>query len=408
MKISVIVPTYNHARFLPKTLRSILNQSHQDLEIIVIDDGSTDRTRNIVKGFGPDIKYIRQRNRGVSSARNTGIAVADGDLLAFLDADDIWQTRFLEETSNLLLEAPQFTVAYSWWSYIDAEGLRLPEVGRRSDIGDLLSRLAIGNIFPPSSAIVRAQAVQNCGGYSSKFSILADWDLWLRIAKNGGRFGCVQTSLVQYRVHESNMSSDYEREMDEREVVLDSFFNGFDLPSEITSLAPQAYAKIRLNAGLRLFGLGEIGTASQEIAKASFMWPEILMAEETYYRLICAEQPLGYRHPSQIRTLDRVQGQIRDLLGRLSEDPEVGPMIKRSRRKMQSTANLALAKFHYIAGSRRSAVKLIGRSFILNPLTLSESQYVSLFVRSILGRERVRAIRNMVRPLRSPLYGSII
>ncbi len=120
--VSVIVPVYNGERYLTKTIQSVLTQDYQPIEIIVVDDGSTDRTAEIVRAQ-PNIHYIYQNNRGVSAARNTGIAAAQGEFLAFLDADDMWVPQKLSVQVSYLTQHPDVGFVYAYRRMIIEEGV---------------------------------------------------------------------------------------------------------------------------------------------------------------------------------------------------------------------------------------------------------------------------------------------
>jgi len=207
-EITAVVPTHNRRDLLQLTLRTILAQRDVDLQVIVVDDGSTDGTSEMVDGFGDRrVRLIRhERAQGVSTARNHGAAEATGAWLAFCDDDDLWApdklTRQLAAASETNREW-----AYGGAVRIDAQhrvmSAALPPPPER-----LVARLPRWNVMPggSSNVIVRADLFASTGGWDPSFVNLADWDLWARFARHGLP-ACVDAPLVGYRIHLGNASA---------------------------------------------------------------------------------------------------------------------------------------------------------------------------------------------------------
>ena len=155
--VSVIMAAYNHAGYIAQAITSVLSQSWQDLELIVIDDGSTDRTREVVAGFADPVRYIYQENQGQGGARNTGIAHARGEFISFLDDDDLWLPDCLETVMAVLRSRPEVGALYAACQVIDSEGhpFAPDHVAGRSDRGNV--RHLGGGRLVPSSGGHRAQ-----------------------------------------------------------------------------------------------------------------------------------------------------------------------------------------------------------------------------------------------------------
>jgi glycosyltransferase involved in cell wall biosynthesis len=207
--VSVVVPTRNRSRLLALTLRSILWQTDVALDVIVVDDGSTDDTPRVVAGLGDGrLRLLRHAMpHGVSAARNRGIADARGEWVGFCDDDDLWAP------DKLARQVAAARAVRSEWVYTgavfinDAERIR---GGTPPVPPDTFLRLLVRWDPMPggcSNAIVSRRALQATGGFSPEFGTLADWELWLRLAQRG-RPACVTRPLVAYRVHPGNMSLD--------------------------------------------------------------------------------------------------------------------------------------------------------------------------------------------------------
>jgi glycosyltransferase involved in cell wall biosynthesis len=183
--VSVVIPVFNGERTIAATLASVLVQTHRELEVIVVDDGSTDATLQIVAEAGDErVRIVRQARRGVSSSRNRGVAEARGEYVAFIDADDLWTAGKLESQVAALRENPAAAVAYCWTDYVDPDGRAVGRAERVTHQGwvrqALLRRFFLESA---SNAMVRRSALLAAGGFDERRSRGEDWDLFLRIAE---------------------------------------------------------------------------------------------------------------------------------------------------------------------------------------------------------------------------------
>ena len=182
--ISVIIPTYNRAHLIGRTIKSILNQTFQDFEIIVVDDGSVDDTEEVVRSFDdPRIKYLKhQKNLGASTARNTGIKNSRGEYIAFLDSDDEWLPEKLKKQINIFQRAPdKVGLVYSWAEMIDEKG----ELFRKLNFvvkGRVLQNILRGNFIPSSTVVVKKKCFDEVGLFDESFASCQDREMWTRIA----------------------------------------------------------------------------------------------------------------------------------------------------------------------------------------------------------------------------------
>jgi len=188
-KVSVIIPTYNCAQYICDAVDSVLAQTYRDFELIVVDDGSTDNTRELLLGYGDQLQYIYQENKDITGARNTGIENSDGQYLAFLDADDMWLPNKLDRQVRLLDDAPEVGLVYCWHYYIDAEGDKCKfqnnTIGRSFESGSrLYDKLIERNVISGggSTPIIRQECLEKSGMFDESLPYSGDWDLWLRIS----------------------------------------------------------------------------------------------------------------------------------------------------------------------------------------------------------------------------------
>lgn len=216
--ISVIIPTYNHARFLAAAIDSALSQTLKPSEVIVVDDGSTDETSSVLEAFEDKVRVIRQKNQGVATARNRGAEVAAGDYFAFLDADDVWLPRKLEMQLSRFQAEPGLGLVHCGLEQIDEDNRTL---GRTVDgmEGSVANEMLLFNrptvLGGGSGAMVPRAVFEEAGEFDERLSTSADWDLYYRIARKH-KIGFVPRVLLQYRLHPTNMHAsvrDMERDM---------------------------------------------------------------------------------------------------------------------------------------------------------------------------------------------------
>ena len=208
--VSIIIPAYNAAATIADTLNSILAQTCPDWEAIVVDDGSTDATCKVVKGFierDPRICILRQPNGGEAAARNTGITKARYDWLLFLDADDWISPLHLERMTNELRANPKLDAVHCGYARVAGDGTHIVD-NYEPPTGDLFPTLARRAAFPVHACIVRKSLVEEVGSFDSSFRTSPDWDLWQRVARTGARFGAVREVLAFYRMTPSGASLD--------------------------------------------------------------------------------------------------------------------------------------------------------------------------------------------------------
>jgi len=205
-EVSVIIPTYNSASYLIEAVESVFAQTYRDFEVLVIDDGSTDETEQVMRCYGAPARYLRQTNSGVAVARNRGIAESQGRYVAFLDADDTWLPHKLARQMEALRQQPHHRACYSAFTVVDA---KLNPIGisrsqrQGTALEDLLTR---GNIIGSICTVVGERSLFDLvGGFDPALSQCADWEMWVRLAAQT-EFLYVDEPLVTYRQHGTNMS----------------------------------------------------------------------------------------------------------------------------------------------------------------------------------------------------------
>jgi glycosyltransferase involved in cell wall biosynthesis len=206
-RVSVIIPSYNHGHFVTFAVESALAQTYKDTEIVVVDDGSTDNTREVLAPYMGRIKYIYQENRGLSAARNTGIRAASGDFIALLDADDMWVPEKLALQMKIFSDYPDTGLVSCGNVPIDGGGQQVAP-GTARGTGRLRFRdLLWGNcVAGGSNAVIRRGCFNEVGLFDENLRSSEDWDMWLRIAwRYPVRFA--SQILMKVRVSADSMSA---------------------------------------------------------------------------------------------------------------------------------------------------------------------------------------------------------
>jgi len=206
--ISVIIPAYNAERTILETIKSVQSQTYSDLELVVINDGSTDRTLDLLNSIQDDrLKVFSFHNSGVCVARNYGISQAKGEFISFIDADDLWASNKLEAQLDALKQHPEADVAYSWtYFFYEQTGEKIPghpAFFTGNVYGDLLKE---NFITSGSNILVRREAIQKIGEFDSTFPHCADWDFYLRLAAQC-KFVVVSQHQIFYRQSTTSMTS---------------------------------------------------------------------------------------------------------------------------------------------------------------------------------------------------------
>ncbi len=214
-QVSVVIPTHNRADMLPRAIRSVLTQTVQDFEIIVVDDASTDDVKAVVQSFG-DARIILVRHeacRGGSAARNTGIVSARGEFVAFLDDDDEWLPKKLELQLLRMAADDKPGMVYTGALHIGQQSGSVHKVFRPVDSPDLLGRLLKENVIETTSSVMIRRVCLGRGiRFDESLKSCQDWDFYLKVVKQCS-VACIGTPLVRHYEHPSRISKNYESVM---------------------------------------------------------------------------------------------------------------------------------------------------------------------------------------------------
>ncbi len=282
--LSVVVPAFNVSAFIVEAVASVQAQSMDDLEIIVIDDGSTDGTAAAVRHLTRDARVRLLDNssgvRGPSGARNTGLNVAAGKYIGFLDADDAWHPDKARRHIELLDGDPGIDLTFSRWRVIDDVGRETGRVSRAPrtrnvDVEDLLKENLVGGA---SNVICRRTAIERAGPFDPSLSAAVDLDLWLRIARSRPRnIAFVDAVLTTYRLRAGQITKDWRRMAENWEVVLARVRS--EMPERVSLVEQEARARHLRYRSYLAYEAGDFHAARRLIVEALTTKPLPLLTD---------------------------------------------------------------------------------------------------------------------------------
>ncbi len=233
--VSVIMPTYNRADYLPYAIKSVLGQTYQELELHIINDGSTDNTDEVVESFASDkrVRYHCQINKGQSAARNVGIEKSRGEYICLLDSDNLWVDDKLEIQLKYFIENPDADIIYGDGQSIDEHGRDIATQPIKRYSGHITASLLISNYISNNTAICKSRCFREMGSFDENLRYAEDYDLWLRFSTKY-KFKYTPRIYTKYRVSGDRLSSNVEAVLDCNNFILRRFLdkNGSSLSAQ--------------------------------------------------------------------------------------------------------------------------------------------------------------------------------
>lgn len=383
--VSVIIPTYNHVHFLSEAINSAIDQTYPNVEIIVVDDGSTDNTAEIVAAFGDKVHYIWQENSGLSAARNTGILAAGGDIISLLDADDLYEPDFISTLATVLQVNKEIDGVYCQAQTVDEDSLPLPQViGKVVDPDHLQSALLKGGFFPPLCMFAYKYCYEDLGLFDKAFQGAADWDMWLRMSANYRIIG-MDKVLAKYRVVQNSMSHDPTHMLDDRTRVLRKHFSGESSSKSLwTPMYRRAMAENYFRATIEYLQLGDNNRAYQYFYESITCDHELISKYDVLYRLGLGAQPMGFR--GNYTSLDvRASTQlVFSWLDRLFKNHKLTSLIEGKREASYATAYWALGALSYGKREFKESRRYLLQAVIAYPRNLFNTQLLKTFAKSLM------------------------
>jgi glycosyltransferase involved in cell wall biosynthesis len=282
-KVSVVIPAYNAMRYLPETLESVLQQSFTDFEVLIVDDGSTDQIQRWVAQLSDGrVRLIAQENQGVAVARNTGIVQAQGEYIAFVDADDLWEPTKLEKQVQYLEAEPALGLVHTWMAVIDEQGQPTGRVMTSKATGNVWTHLVERNTVACASVMVRRTCFDQVGLFSPRDVCpvdVEDWEMWIRIAACYP-FAVIPEPLLQYRQHPHNTSKDWRSIEQAYQIVIEKAFQS--APPELLHLKKRSYGHANLRLAWKALQSSDRNyqQASQFRQQALAYYPRLCFSQE--------------------------------------------------------------------------------------------------------------------------------
>lgn len=272
--VSVVITAYNASKWIRETLKSVLAQDFTDFEVVVVDDGSTDDTAQVIAAYGRSVRCIQRPNGGQPSARNAGIRAARGEYIAFVDADDLWAKEKLRFQMDLIKRTRLAWVYCDAVAFDDKSGRRLFRFGKANHQydGNILKSLFITSFIPSPTPIVRRTVFEHVGYWDENIKVAEDWNMWLKIAAHYP-VGLVSKPLAFYRCHSKSASRglDPQALLQGQLVIIEKAL--VREPERLRPLKNWALAKCYIGAGRRLGSRGRLQEARHMFRSAIQLSP---------------------------------------------------------------------------------------------------------------------------------------
>jgi tetratricopeptide (TPR) repeat protein len=278
--VSIIIPTYNRSQLLRLTVESVLAQTYPNIEIIVVDDGSTDDTARVMEQYTGRITYIKQDNQGPGGALETGFQGASGEYINFLDHDDLMMPTKIERQVQVLDSQPEIGLVHCGYYEIDKDGNLLEKYCPLPE--GSLEELACWDPIWSGAPLVRRQCLDHVRLFDKQIRT-CDWDLWLGIAQAGYRFACVQEPLGAYRILPGSQASHIDKIAELTFATLDKFFADPHLPDDVTALKDKAYGGQCFWLSCKYYAAGRWEEGQRYLARALALQPQLLENPQLIY-----------------------------------------------------------------------------------------------------------------------------
>lgn|SRR5690554_122731 len=262
--VSVVIPTFNRADFIREAVESVLAQTYPNFEILVVDDGSTDDTREVLKAYSqePRLRYFYQENQGQSVARNYALSEARGDFVCFLDSDNRWLPHKLEVSLQAFQENPDVSVIYGDIITINEKGEEISRHNMRRYSGRITPYLFQDNCVSMNTSMTRRQCFSEMGGLEAGRRAADDYELWLRFSARY-KFLYISDFLAEYRVMENQISSNKDRRFQSNREIMENFVRRF--PQALTPAEQrEGWCRFHIRKGGYHASVGELTNAAKE------------------------------------------------------------------------------------------------------------------------------------------------
>ena len=371
--VSIVIPTYNRAHMLGSAIQSVLDQTYDDWELIVVDDGSTDDTRELVSRYDDErIQYIYQDNKKLPGARNTGIRAGTGEFVAFLDSDDLFLPGKLDIQRAALIQDTDIGLVASGWTEIDLQHRPLrthrPWQMKR---GLALEEWLYGCPFIVPSVLIRRDWLARVGLFDERQHYVEDWDLWLRLAYAGCQMMWKPSNVCLRTIHSANMAHHATHMSEGVFRMFDKLFAEQNLPEFVSRQKDRVYANAHLDGAARAFAAGAL-TEGREHLKSAIQLNGALLEDEPPAILQSLASTALTHHVNNVdKYVDDVCRGLRDF----------SPRLAISRRQMRAMI-WATSAFEDLASGHRSHARLqAARALFLDPTWLNNRGLLGILLK---------------------------
>jgi len=370
--VSVVTPTYNRSRLLRLAIESVLAQTYPAIEIIVVDDGSSDDTPAVAESFAGRITYIRQTNQGGAAARNAGLKLARGAYINVLDDDDLMLPTKIERQVEVLEQRPEIGLVHCGYYMVDRDGRKLEKISFLPD--GRLEELIVLNPIWSGAPLMRRECVERVGGYRPL--VVEDWDLWLRISLAGYTFACVQEPLGAYRMTPGSIMSNVARVERDAMAMLDDLFANPALPPTAQARRNDAYGTTYLWLSWRYYDSAQWDAAQRCLEQTLRFIPQ-LKSDERFLVNLLVEGAFGANIADPLRFMD----------GMLAHLPPSVRHLERYTAQMRAQTHLEVALRLYGRGAIAEAQEHLRRALALQPALLEQPEAFADRMRRVATRQ---------------------
>ncbi len=363
--VSVIIPTYNRPKLLQETIESVLAQTYPNIEVVVVDDGSTDDTPEMLKQYEGRIVNVRKPNEGGTAARNTGITAARGEYLNFLDHDDVFLPTKIERQMEIMNTRPEVGLVHCGYYRMDKDGRYIDIVNFLPE-GDVRPVIVLGCFCWSGAPLIRRECIDKVGVFDETVWS-SDADMWLKIAIAGYHFGCVQEPLGGYRILADSSMADVERTERMDMAILDRVFANPTLPQEAKDSKEAAYFNQRFWLACRYYTLGKWEDAQRNLRVSLQLRPALLNKWGELLQLFCTNA-LDPRVGNPVEWVDNVFDHL---------IPEVETLIGEQRGYLKSWVLTGLSMRNYAYGRIEEAKHQFAEAIAFNPALVDKTDEFS-------------------------------
>jgi len=391
-RVTVIIPNFNQSHFVGNAIRSVLDQTLKDFEIIVVDDGSTDNSQEVVAQFGAAVRYIYQQNQGLAGARNTGLQYASGELIGLLDADDEWSPQYLEYMVAIAEKYPDAVAFYCMAHCMDVNKHDLPQIvgGPPVEPRQLYQVLLRTNFIIPSTVTFRTKPIIEAGCFDANLRSCEDWDLWLRLLSSSKIMGVFNT-LVRYRVHGSSLSTDVDGMHTATKKVVEKHFGKDEgEPSTWSPDKRRAYGGVYRYQCITYIQRQNNWVASLPVLiRALQTDPTLAVDVDLFYELALGVQPVGYRGAAKVDDFEMNAAHLQQLVLEAGNN-QVNQVVHK---RALGTTSFALALVSYNLGTRSLFRKYFTKAIMYRPELILDAKSIAIFFKSFLSKELLEKLK---------------